>query len=208
MVKPDLIYKYFPNLSVNQKIKIEGLFDIYEHWNAQINVISRKDMDNFYERHVLHSLGIAVVKPFKANQSVIDIGTGGGFPGVPLAILFPQTSFILCDSIGKKITVVNEVCKALDIQNVQTFHSRSEDLKLQCDAMVSRAVTQLTPFYQMTKHLLKPENDGLHYLKGGDLKAELKEFKGKFKKKKVKQAKLSAYFKEEFFESKMVISVY
>jgi len=207
MVDASIVFKYFPSLSADKRDKIEALYDIYEHWNNQINVISRKDFENFYERHVLHSLGIAKVKNFNNGERVIDVGTGGGFPGVPLAILFPETEFVLCDSIGKKITVVKEVCKSLNLKNVTTIHARSEDLKGKYDAMVSRAVTRLAPFYQMTKHLVDAKHANIIYLKGGALEEELTAFTKNFPKKKIKKKGLPLFFKEPFFETKYVVKI-
>jgi len=207
MVKADIIFQYFPNLSDIQKAKYSELYTIYLEWNNKINVISRKDMDNFYERHVLHSLGISIIKSFSSNDMVIDVGTGGGFPGVPLAIMFPNTQFILCDSIAKKITVVKEVCSHLQLDNINALVTRSEDLKMKADAIVSRAVSQLAPFYNMTKHLLKESHDGVHYLKGGEINEEIKTFKSIHKKMKVKQMALSGYFKSPFFDTKKVVSL-
>lgn len=207
MVDASIVFKYFPTLSAEKKQKIEALYDIYAHWNNQINVISRKDFENFYERHVLHSMGIAKVKSFNSGERVIDVGTGGGFPGVPLAILFPDTEFVLCDSIGKKITVVKEVCQSLNIKNVTAIHARSEDIKGEYDAMVSRAVTRLAPFYQMTKHLVDKKHANIICLKGGELEEELAEFAKRFPKKKIKKKGLPLFYKEPFFETKSIIKI-
>src|SRR3982751_2201211 len=147
----DIIYQYFPDLTAQQRIQIEQLPELYNLWNSQINVISRKDIDLLYERHVLHSAGIAKVMPFLPGESVLDVGTGGGFPGIPLAILFPETRFYLVDSIGKKIKVVNEVAAALGLKNVKATHARAEEIKEQFDFVVSRAVTQLKDFYPWVK---------------------------------------------------------
>lgn len=205
MISVDLIYQYFPNLSKKQKEQFTQLKDLYEFWNNQINVISRKDMDSFYERHVLHSLAIAKVMEFKAGSSVLDIGTGGGFPGIPLAILFPEVQFHLVDSIGKKIKVVNEVALALGLTNVKASHERAENIKEQFDFIVSRAVTAMPEFLRWTKKKFKKENNnklknGIFYLKGGDLTAEMKPVK-----EKIHYNAIPKFFKEDFFETKKVV---
>lgn len=201
------LLSYFPNLTTEQKDKLSQLKDLYEEWNAQINVISRKDMDEFYERHVLHSLGIAKIMEFTPGSAVLDIGTGGGFPGIPLAILFPEVQFHLVDSIGKKIKVVTEVAKALNLSNVRATHARAEDIKEQFDFIVSRAVTAMPAFLTWTKGKIKASNNnplpnGILYLKGGDLVEEMEPVKQHF----VIHA-LKTYFKEAFFETKAVVYV-
>ena len=201
------LLSYFPNLTTEQKDKLSQLKDLYEEWNAQINVISRKDMDEFYERHVLHSLGIAKIMEFTPGSSVLDIGTGGGFPGIPLAILFPEVQFHLVDSIGKKIKVVSEVAKALNLSNVRATHARAEDIKEQFDFIVSRAVTAMPAFLTWTKGKIKASNNnplpnGILYLKGGDLVEEMEPVKQHF----VIHA-LKTFFKEAFFETKAVVYV-
>jgi 16S rRNA (guanine527-N7)-methyltransferase len=201
------LQNYFPNLSADQLDKFKRLKQLYEEWNAQINVISRKDMDEFYERHVLHSLGIAKIMEFTAGSSVLDIGTGGGFPGIPLAILFPEVQFHLVDSIGKKIKVVNEVSQALSLTNVRATHARAEDINEQFDFIVSRAVTAMPAFITWTKGKIKASNNnplpnGILYLKGGDLVEEMEPVKQHF----VIHA-LKTYFKEAFFETKAVVYV-
>lgn len=203
----ETISKYFPNLTADQKDKFGRLQELYTLWNEQINVISRKDMDEFYERHVLHSLGIAKVMEFKPGSSILDIGTGGGFPGIPLAILFPETEFHLVDSIGKKIKVVTEVAKALDLNNVKATHARAESVSGQYDFIVSRAVTAMSAFLPWTKGKIK--NDSLHelkngilYLKGGDLKEELDAAK-----KPYHLYPLNSFFTESFFETKYVVHI-
>lgn len=201
------LLSYFPNLTTEQKEKFSQLKDLYEEWNAQINVISRKDMDEFYERHVLHSLGIAKIMEFTPGSEVLDIGTGGGFPGIPLAILFPEVQFHLVDSIGKKIKVVTEVAKALNLSNVRATHARAEDIKEQFDFIVSRAVTAMPAFLTWTKGKIKASNNnplpnGILYLKGGDLVEEMEPVKQHF----VIHA-LKTYFKEAFFETKAVVYV-
>lgn len=208
MVGADIIVNYFPNLSSAQVGQIERLYTVYKEWNDQINVISRKDFENFYERHVLHSLGIAKLWKVQEGNTVIDVGTGGGFPGVPLAILYPEVQFTLCDSIGKKMKVVKEVCAALNITNVTAIHARSEDIKGQYDIMISRAVSRFPAFMRMTKHLLKMQNAGIYCLKGGDLHEEISELKDDFPKKKISLHKLTDYFKEPFFETKFVVKVF
>jgi len=200
-----IVYKYFPNLSAHQQSQISKLYDLYVHWNAQINVVSRKDIDLLYERHVLHSLGIAKVMSFKPGTKVLDVGTGGGFPGIPLAILFPETNFTLVDSIGKKIKVVNEVAAGLGLKNIQAFHARAEDIKEKFHFVVSRAVTEFPVFYNWvrTKFLQDNFNDlpnGILYLKGGDLKEEF----GRFYER-AKFYDLKDFFEEEFFDTKKVV---
>ncbi|NBW37389.1 MAG: 16S rRNA (guanine(527)-N(7))-methyltransferase RsmG [Cytophagia bacterium] len=202
-----IILKYFPDLSDTQKKQFEMLFDLYSEWNEKINVISRKDIDNLYTNHVLHSLGIAKVEQFKPGAEILDVGTGGGFPGVPLAILFPEVSFHLVDSIGKKITVVKEVSTALGLQNVKAEQARAEQLKGEYDFIVSRAVTRIKEFHQWIHRKTKAKSmherdNGILYLKGGDLEEELNELK-----KPYQLNDLSEYFKEEFFETKKVVYV-
>lgn len=203
----NLVLKYFPDLSDEQKEQFERLEALYAEWNAQINVISRKDTDNFYERHVLHSLAIAKVMEFKDGTKILDVGTGGGFPGIPLAILFPKSNFLLVDSIGKKIKVVKEVTEALGLKNVSARHVRSEEIKDQFDFIVSRAVTAMPKFITWTKgQFLKKNNNtfknGILYLKGGDLKEEMSTVK-----KAVQYFDLSEFYSEEFFETKKVVYV-
>ncbi|GGE67775.1 16S rRNA m(7)G-527 methyltransferase [Pedobacter psychrotolerans] len=206
-VKPDLILKYFPDLNAKQIDQFSQLFDLYVYWNAQINVISRKDIEELYERHVLHSLGIAKVCTFRAGESVLDVGTGGGFPGIPLAILFPDTEFYLVDSIGKKIKVVKEVASALGLENLRADHLRAEQIKEKFNFVVSRAVTRLGEFYpwiqgKFKKDAINAIPNGILYLKGGDLDEEIKE-----SKLKAELYPLSAYFEEDFFETKYVVYV-
>ncbi len=203
----ELIERYFPDLTEQQRTQFAQLKPLYEEWNAQINVISRKDMDDFYERHVLHSLGITQVMLFADGSSVLDIGTGGGFPGIPLAIFFPQVQFHLVDSIGKKIKVVNEVAQALGLTNVRATHARAEDIKEQFDFIVSRAVTAMPAFLPWAKgKFLKQQNNplknGILYLKGGDLTEELAPVK-----QPLKLHPLKNFFSEEFFETKAVVYV-
>lgn len=202
----ELILKYFPDLTPTQKQQFEKLKPLYEEWNAQINVISRKDMDAFYERHVLHSLGIAKAHSFEAGQQVLDIGTGGGFPGIPLAILFSDTHFHLVDSIGKKIKVVQAVADALNLKNVTAEHIRAEAVNGQFDYIVSRAVTHIDNFLPWTKGKIKKTKQakakrGVWYLKGGFITDEF------IHVNQYTVVDLPDYFKEEFFETKKVVFV-
>jgi 16S rRNA (guanine527-N7)-methyltransferase len=203
----ETIFSYFPGLTDVQKQQFNKLFPLYREWNDKINVISRKDIDNLYVNHVLHSLGIAKVISFKPGAQVLDVGTGGGFPGIPLAILFPQTHFHLVDSIGKKITVVKNVVNGLGLQNVTAEQIRAEQLRGQYDFIVSRAVTRLKEFYgwihqKVKKQSIHDKDNGILYLKGGDLDEELKELR-----KPYQLTELSSFFKEEFFETKKVVYV-
>jgi 16S rRNA (guanine527-N7)-methyltransferase len=199
-----LVQHYFPDLSENQIAQFKLLNELYRDWNLKINVVSRKDIDELYLRHVLHSLGIAKVQQFKPGAKILDIGTGGGFPGIPLAILFPETHFHLVDSIGKKIKVVHEVSEGLALENVKITNARAEDITGQYDFIVSRAVAQMETFVRWvkdrvakkSKHELK---NGILYLKGGDLSEELTDFP------KATIYSLQDYFKEDFFETKSVV---
>lgn len=207
MVAVDIIFQYFPHLTGTQKKQFGLLFDLYKGWNDKINVVSRKDIDNLYINHVLHSLGIAKVITFAPKARVLDVGTGGGFPGIPLAILFPETQFHLVDSIGKKITVVRAVAEGLDLRNVKGEQIRAEQITGEYDFIVSRAVTRLKEFYGWINHKVKKESvhelkNGILYLKGGDLDEELAEVK-----KPCQLFNLSDYFSEEFFETKKVVHV-
>ena len=202
-----LIQKYFKDLSKEQIAQFDQLYDLYAFWNAQINVISRKDIEELYERHILHSLGIAKFCRFKAGEKVLDVGTGGGFPGIPLAILFPETQFHLVDSIGKKIKVVVEVAAALGLTNVKASHLRAEQVTDKYDFVVSRAVTRLIDFYPWVKGKFNKDSknaiaNGILYLKGGELAEEIKE-----SNLKAELYPLSAYFEEEFFETKYVVYI-
>lgn len=203
----DQLLKYFPDLTAQQQQQFNALPELYTFWNNQINVVSRKDIESLGERHVLHSLGIAKVTEFLPGENVMDVGTGGGFPGIPLAILFPETSFHMVDSIGKKIKVVQEVAKAAGLKNVRASHSRAEQVNEKFDFVVSRAVTQLKDFYPWVRGKFNKESknklaNGILYLKGGDLAQEIKE-----SGLKVTQYHLKDYFDEEFFETKQVIYV-
>jgi 16S rRNA (guanine527-N7)-methyltransferase len=206
---PDIsiLLKYFPDLTPKQKDQFSELFPLYSHWNAQINVISRKDIDLLYERHVLHSLGIAKVMKFAPDTGIMDVGCGGGFPGIPLAILFPQANFYLVDSIGKKIKVVNEVAEALGLENLRAEHKRAEEVKAKFEFVISRAVTEFPVFYRwvqnkFSKDQFNPLPNGILYLKGGDLNEEFKDFK-----KRAVFYDLKDHFSEEFFETKKVVYV-
>ena len=200
----ELIRQYFPELTKDQLHKFSLLQELYQDWNLKINVVSRKDIDELYLRHVLHSLGIAKVQEFKPGASILDVGTGGGFPGIPLAILFPETNFHLVDSIGKKIKVVNEVSEGLALKNLKATNARVEDIGGKYDFIVSRAVAIMPTFVywvrgkiaKQSRHELK---NGILYLKGGDLSEELAEFP------QATIYPLSDYFKEEFFETKKVV---
>ncbi|MEC5156434.1 16S rRNA (guanine(527)-N(7))-methyltransferase RsmG [Chryseobacterium sp. MP_3.2] len=198
-----LIEKYFPNLTPEQKLQFTHLEELYKEWNEKINVISRKDLDSLYEKHVLHSLGIAKIMEFAPQTKVLDIGTGGGFPGIPLAILFPEVHFTLVDSIGKKITVVKEVSAALGLKNVVAIHARAEDVREKFHFVVSRAVTQMPVFLRwlrgkFEKEQFNTKHNGVLYLKGGDLEEELSGLKAEI-------YPLGKYFENEFFETKKVV---
>ncbi|MGB2226299.1 MAG: 16S rRNA (guanine(527)-N(7))-methyltransferase RsmG [Polaribacter sp.] len=200
----EIINKYFTNLTDNQRIQFEKLNELYQDWNLKINVVSRKDIDELYLRHVLHSLGIAKVIKFEPGSKVMDVGTGGGFPGIPLAILFPETQFHLVDSIGKKIKVVNEVVAGLGLENVITTHGRVEEVKDTYDFIVSRAVAQMETFVRWVKgRISKQQNhelrNGILYLKGGDLSEELNLYTS------ATIYDLTDYFEEDFFETKKVV---
>ncbi len=199
-----ILNKYFPNLTETQVQHFKQLESLYTEWNAKINVISRKDIAALYERHVLHSLGIAKVQPFNPGARVLDVGTGGGFPGIPLAILFPETEFHLVDSIGKKIKVVEEVSAALGLKNVKAAHIRAEKVKGEFDFIVSRAVTTMPDFVKwVRKKVAKKQQhtlrNGILYLKGGDLTEELSLYSS------ASLYELAAFFEEDFFETKKVV---
>lgn len=201
----DIIKKYFTDLSDQQLDHFGRLGALYEEWNAKINVISRKDIEQLYERHILHSMAIAKIIQFKPGTTVLDVGTGGGFPGIPLAILFPETSFLLVDSIAKKIRVVNEIASALNLTNVTAEHMRVEEVKQKFDFVVSRAVTAFPRFVAMARTRIAGENkndlpNGILYLKGGDFEEEISPFSSH-----TKVYDLKDYFGEEFFETKRLI---
>lgn len=203
----DIILKYFKNLSDTQKEQFAALYDLYTDWNSKINVISRKDITNLYEHHVLHSLGIAEVIRFKPGTHVMDLGTGGGFPGIPLAIMFPETQFHLVDSIGKKVKVATEIASAIGLKNVTTRHCRAEEEKAEFDFVVSRAVMPLTDLLKIIRKNISREQqnalpNGLICLKGGELANEVMPVKNQ-----TEIYDLKNYFEEEFFETKKVVYV-
>ncbi len=200
-----IIHKYFPDLTEKKIQQFSELQNLYEYWNSKINVISRKDMDALYINHVLHSLAIAKVIQFKKGTSILDIGTGGGFPGIPLAILFPEADFLLVDSIGKKIKVVNEVSTNLGLNNVRTMHERAENINKTFDFIVSRAVTNMTDFKKWAKGKFNKKHsnslgNGILYLKGGDLSEELRGMSHQ-------KHEIANFFEEDFFETKKVIYI-
>jgi 16S rRNA (guanine527-N7)-methyltransferase len=198
-----LIAKYFPDLSKKQTEQFIKLWPIYQDWNAKINVISRKDIEELYLKHVLHSLGITKVIEFKAGTKILDVGTGGGFPGIPLAIMFPESTFHLVDSINKKIRVVEEVVKELGLTNVSFEHNRAEKVNMKFDYVVSRAVTRMKPFCQWVQQKFNGNSQsGIYYLKGGDLMEEMNEVRYGWR-----EHSLSDFFEEEFFETKKVVFV-
>lgn len=207
-MEADVIYRYFPELNDEQRLKFASLGTLYRSWNERINLISRKDMEEFYLHHVLHSLSIARLIRFAGGSSIMDAGTGGGFPGIPLAIMFPQCNFYLVDSIAKKIMVVNDIASALGLHNVTAVNSRVEDVPYTFDFVVSRAVTALPEFTSWVKNKINPGGintlqNGILYLKGEDAKQELR---------KIHAARfifdISAYFAEAFFETKKIVYLY
>ena len=200
----ELITRYFPHLTPLQEEQFFKLQELYKDWNLKINVVSRRDIDELYLRHVLHSLGIAKIQEFKPSASILDVGTGGGFPGIPLAILFPETKFHLVDSIGKKIKVVDEVVAGLDLKNVHTTNSRVEEIKGTYDFIVSRAVAAMPTFVHWVKGKIAKANNhdrknGILYLKGGDLTEELADYRT------AQIFHLSNFFEEDFYETKKVV---
>jgi len=201
----ETILRYFPTLTDDQKDRISRLKDIYDHWNSMINVISRQDMDNFYTHHVLHSMSVAKLIEFTPGSKILDVGTGGGFPGIPLALIFPDSEFTLLDSIGKKIKVVAAVAEELKINNVRVVRKRAEEEKGVYDFVVSRAVTQFPTFVKLISknisgHCNNPMNNGIFYLKGGNIENELAMFSGKARIWEIRD-----FFREPFFETKKII---
>lgn len=204
----DRILHYFPRLSSDQIDRLTRMGPCYLEWNAQINVISRKDAENLFEKHILHSLAIAKVLQFRPGTKILDIGTGGGFPGIPLAVLFPETNFLLVDSIGKKIKVVQGVAEALGLDNVRSQHVRAESVQETFDFVISRAVTSFDKFLPWTRGKFKTEMinsfpNGIFYLKGGDLSDELKHLRGMDSD----VFPVSDWFEEEFFTTKKLVYV-
>lgn len=199
------ILTYFPNLSEVQKKQFQQLEELYKDWNSKINVISRKDIDELYEKHILHSLAIAKIQEFKPGSTILDVGTGGGFPGIPLAILFPETKFYLIDVIAKKIKVVNEVAQGIGLKNVKAEQKRANTVNDKFDFIVSRAVTNMPDFVEWIKGKIKKNNthpnrnNGILYLKGGDLTSELQDFPEAI------QYDIADFFTEDFFETKKVV---
>jgi len=201
------LIKYFPLLKVEQMEKIREIYPLYRSYNERINLISRKDIDNFYLHHVLHSLSIAKFTTFQPDSEILDAGTGGGFPGIPLAILFPRTNFLLVDSIGKKIRVVNEISEKLHLKNVHCKHSRIEKIKGKFDFILGRAVTNLKSFLHWTHDKIKPESihnidNGIIYLKGGEIEEELNKLRRPFQ-----IIDISDFFEKPYFESKKIIHI-
>ena len=203
----EIILKYFPDLTEEQRKQFAALYDLYADWNSKINVISRKDIENLYEHHVLHSLGIAKIIQFRPGTSIMDLGTGGGFPGIPLAILFPEVKFHLVDSIGKKVRVATEVANAIGLKNVTFRHARAEEEKRTFDFVVSRAVMPLGDLVKISRKNIRKEQqnalpNGLICLKGGELEHEIQAFR-----KQAIVVELGDHFKEEFFSTKKVVYV-
>ena len=203
----EIILKYFPDLTEKQDAQFRGLFDLYLEWNAQINVISRKDIEELYLRHVLHSLSIAKFTSFPNGTKVLDVGCGGGFPGIPLAIMFPEAHFTLVDSIGKKIKVVNGVSQGIGLKNIIGRHDRAENIREQFNVVISRAVTRMKPFRHWVHQKLDADrisglSNGIYALKGGDLEEEMREIKAPYQ-----EIHLMDYFTEDFYETKKLIFV-
>lgn len=201
----EIVKKYFPDLTEKQILQFQSLKELYEEWNNKINVISRKDIEQLYERHILHSLAITKVIRFKKGTSILDVGTGGGFPGIPLAIMFPDCNFHLVDSIGKKIKVVGGVVNSIQLNNISYEQQRAEKIKEQYDFVISRAVTAFPTFYNWVRNKVKTDSfndlkNGILYLKGGDLRDELKKFETR-----ITTYEISKFFNESFFETKKVI---
>ncbi|UTW67169.1 16S rRNA (guanine(527)-N(7))-methyltransferase RsmG [bacterium SCSIO 12643] len=203
----EIIEKYFDNLTDHQKELFSALNDLYREWNEQINVISRKDIDELYTRHVLHSLAIAKFTSFPSGTQVLDVGCGGGFPGIPLAIMFPEAEFLMVDSIGKKIKVVKAVSESLGLENVKAIHGRAEKVQGKFNVVVSRAVTRMKPFrhwvhQKINAPRIEGVNNGILALKGGDLDEEMREIRSAYQ-----EVNLNAYYEEDFFETKKLIFV-
>ena len=203
----DIITKYFPDLTCRQKEQFAALYDLYYDWNSKINVISRKDIENLYEHHVLHSLAIAKYVTFKPGTTVMDMGCGGGFPGIPLAIMFPEVQFHLVDSIGKKVRVASEIAAAIGLENVRTSHSRAQDIKDKYSFVVSRAVMQLPDLVKICRKNISKDQEnvlpnGIICLKGGDMSAETHPFRNS-----CEIIDVSSYFNEEYFKDKKVVYV-
>lgn len=209
----DILLKYFPDLTEQQQKQYAACFELYKEWNEKINVISRKDIDSLFEKHILHSLAIAKFISFRPETQVLDIGTGGGFPGVPLSIFFPEVSFTMCDSIAKKITVAETISKTLALENTDFVVGRVEQLKEKFDFIVSRAVAPCEQLYRWTQGYIEEDNsnpkfNGYLLLKGGDLREELKALKQVNKKLIIEEFPLSNWFEEEFFETKKLVYIY
>ncbi|MES2778613.1 MAG: 16S rRNA (guanine(527)-N(7))-methyltransferase RsmG [Bacteroidota bacterium] len=209
----DILLKYFPDLTEQQQQQFAACFELYKEWNEKINVISRKDIDSLFEKHVLHSLAIAKFISFRPDTQILDIGTGGGFPGVPLSIFFPEVSFTMCDSIAKKITVAETISQTLGLQNADFVIGRVEQLKEKFDFIVSRAVAPCEQLYRWTQGYIEEDNNnpkfnGYLLLKGGDLREEIKALKQVNKKLIVEEFPLSKWFDEEFFETKKLLYIY
>lgn len=203
----EIIEKYFPNLTPTQKTQFKALQGLYEEWNAQINVVSRKDIGELYTRHVLHSLAIAKFTSFPKGTKILDVGCGGGFPGIPLAIMFPEAEFLLVDSIAKKIKVVNAVAESIGLTNLSGVHQRAEKIPGKFNVVISRAVTRMKPFrhwiHQKIDHQrISGVDNGIIALKGGDLDEEMREIKSPYQ-----EVELPTYFQEDFFETKKLIFV-
>ncbi len=199
------VLSYFPGLTSEQIEKFKGLYDAYNHWNKKINVISRKDFQNFYLHHVLHSLAICKIADFNPGTNILDIGTGGGFPGIPLAIVYPECHFVLLDSIKKKLKVIEAINAEMELTNIETVHARAENYNEKFDFITSRAVTQFPKFIHWVKNNISETNknsmkNGVFYLKGGDFEEEIKKYKDK-----IQIYHINDFFKEEFFKTKKII---